>query len=323
MKAIVYHRYGSSKVLKLEEIDTPLVGDDQVLVKVRAVSVNPYDWHMMRGIPYLMRLQTGLSKPKYSGFGNDLAGRVEAAGKNVTEFKPGDEVFGGSRGALAEYACASREGLIQKPADLTFEQAAAIPVAGITALQGLRDKGQIQLGQRVLIHGASGGVGTFAVQIAKSYGAEVTGVCSTRNMEMVRSIGADHVIDYTQEDFTRGGERYDLIFDAVGNHSMSGLRRALDPKGILVMAGGGKVGRFGFGILVGMFKTLVLSWLVSQKLVSLMAKRSRVDLVVLKELVEAGKITPVVDRSYPLSETADAVQYLETGRAQGKVIINL
>ena len=321
MKAIVYHKYGSSEVLKLEEIDIPLVGDDQVLVKVRAVSINPFDWHMMRGTPYFVRLLAGLLRPKISGFGNDVAGRIEAVGKNVTEFQRGDEVFGGGRGALAEYVCASREGLVQKLGKLTFEQAAAIPVAGLTALQGLRDKGQIQPGQSVLIHGASGGVGTFAVQIAKSYGAEVTGVCSTRNVEMVLSIGADHVIDYTKEDFTKSGRRYDLIFDAVGDHTLLQLRRALEPKGILVMVGGAKLGRFGFGILFGMLETLVLSFFVSQKLIVMAAKRNGADLVVLNELVEAGKLTPVIDRSYPLSETADAVRYLETGRAQGKVVI--
>jgi NADPH:quinone reductase-like Zn-dependent oxidoreductase len=323
MRAIVYHKYGSPKVLKLAEIATPVVGDDQVLVKVHAISVNPYDWHMMRGIPYLLRLQTGLFKPKNSGFGNDLAGRVEVVGKNVTEFQRGDEVFGGGRGSLADYVCASREGLVQKPAHLTFEQAAAIPMAGITALQGLRDKGQIQAGQRVLIHGASGGVGTFAVQIAKSYGAEVTGVCSTRNVEMVRSIGADHVIDYTKVDFTQSGQRYDLILDSAGNHSLSEFRRALNPKGILVLVGGGKGDRFGIGILIEMLKVLVLSRLFSQKLVPMLAKRSRADLVVLKELFEYGKISPVIDRNYSLSQAADAIRYLETNHARGKVVITL
>ena len=321
MKAIVYHEYGSSDVLKLEEIDIPLVEDDQVLVKVHSVSINPFDWHMMRGTPYLLRLQAGLLKPKNSGFGNDVAGVVESVGKNVTEFQPGDEVFGGGRGALAEYVCAARDGIVHKLGALTFEQAASIPVAGLTALQGLRDKGQIQSGQSVLIHGASGGVGTFAVQIAKSYGAEVTGVCSTRNAEMVRSIGADHVVDYTKEDFTKSGQRYDLILDAVGDHSLRELRRALEPTGILVMVGGGKMGRFGFGILVGMLETLVLSFFVSQKLIAMVAKRNGVDLVLLNELVIDGKITPMIDRSYPLNKTVEAIQYLETGRAQGKVVI--
>ena len=237
--------------------------------------------------------------------------------------QPGDEVFGGGRGALAEYVCAPRDGVVHKLGALTFEQAAAIPVAGLTALQGLRDKGPIKPGQRVLIHGASGGVGTFAVQIAKSYGAEVTGVCSTRNVEMVRSTGADHVIDYTTEDFTKSGQRYDLIFDAVGDHTLLELRRALEPKGILVMVGGGKMGRFGFGMLVGMLETFVLSFFVSQKLFAMVANRNGADLAVLNALVESGKITPVIDRSYPLNETADAVQYLETGRAQGKVVITL
>ena len=323
MKAIVYHGYGSPKVLKLEEIDIPLVGDDQVLVKVHAVSINPFDWHMLRGTPYLVRLQAGLFKPKNSGFGNDVAGVVEAVGKNVTEFRPGDEVFGGGRGALAEYVCAARDGVVHKLGDLTFEQAASIPIAGLTALQGLRDKGQIQPGQSVLIHGASGGVGTFAVQIAKSYAAEVTGVCSTRNVDMVRSIGADEVIDYTQEDFTKSGRRYDLIFDAVGDHSLLELRRALEPKGILVLVGGGKMGRFGFGILGGMLEALVLSLFGTQKLLTMVAKRNGADLVLLNELVIAGKITPMIGRSYPLNETVEAIQYLETGRAQGKVVITI
>lgn len=323
MKAIVCRKYGSPKVLKLEEIDIPLVGEDQVLVKVHAVSLNPYDWHMMRGTPYLLRLQAGLFRPKNSGFGVDVAGRVEAVGKNVSEFQPGDEVFGGSRGSLAEYVSVSQEKLVRKPTDLTFEQAAAIPMAGVTALQGLRDKGQIAPGQKVLIDGASGGVGTFAVQIAKSYGAEVTGVCSTRNVEMVQSIGADHVIDYTQEDFTQSGKRYDLILDAAGDHTLSEYRRALNPKGILVLVGGGKSGRFGFGVLVGVLKVLVLSQLVSQKLVQMLARPNRADLVVLKELIEAGKVTPVIDRLYPLSEVVDAIRYVGTGHAQAKVVITL
>ena len=323
MKAIVYHKYGSSKVLKLQEVDIPKVGDDEVLLKVHVVAINPFDWHMMRGTPYFMRLQTGLFKPKNSRLGNDLSGRIEAVGKNVTEFQRGEEVFGGSNGALSEYVCASPNALIQKLSNLTFEQAAALPVAGLTALQGLRDKGQLQPGQKVLIHGASGGVGTFAVQIAKSFGAEVTGVCSTRNVELIRSIGADHVIDYSQEDFTRSGLRYDLIFDAVGDHTLLELRRVLEPGGRLVMVGGGKLGRLGLGFLINLLETLVLSLFVSQKLSVMVAKRKKTDLATLNELVAAGRITPVIDRSYSISETADAIKYLETGRARGKIVITL
>lgn len=323
MKAIVYHKYGSAKVLKLEEIDVPSVGDEQVLLKVRAVSINPFDLHMMRGTPYFMRLSTGLLKPKYAGFGNDLAGEIEAVGKNVTDFKPGDEIFGGGLGGLAEFALAARTGVIRKPSSMTFEQAAAIPVAAITALQGLRDTAQVQPGQRILINGASGGVGTFAVQIAKSFGSEVTGVCSTTNLAMVRSIGADHVIDYTQGDFTRNGRHYDLIFDAVGKRSPLALRRALTPQGMLVIVGGGKVGRFGFGIAWSLIKMKIESRFISQKLVFMMAKRSVADLVIVAELFEAGKLTPVIDKIYPLDETAEAIRHLEKGHAQGKIIVSV
>jgi len=323
MKAIVYHKYGSPKVLKLEEVEVPAVLDDQVLVKVRAVSINPYDWHMMRGTPYFMRLSTGFLKPKYSGFGNDFAGEIEAVGRNVTEFKPGQAVFGGGMGALAEFACTARTGVIQIPIALSYEQAAAIPVAAITALQGLRDKGRIQPGQRVLINGASGGVGTFAVQIAKALGTEVTGVCSTTNVALVRFIGADHVIDYKQEDFTRSGQHYDLIFDAVGNLSPIALRRALTPEGVLVMVGGAKIGRFGFGILRGLIEIILLSKFVSQTLVFMVAQRNAADLVSVRELIDTGKLTPVIDKIYPLNETAEAVRHLETGHAKGKIVITV
>ena len=314
MKAIVYHEYGSPDVLELKDIDKPMVNDDSVLVRVRAASVNAYDWHMVRGLPYVVRMSEGLRKPKRSVTGVDMAGHVEAVGKNVTQFRPGDEVFGERGGAFAEYVCARENNFVLKPANLTFEQAAAVPMAGYTALQGLRDKGQIQPGHRVLINGAAGGVGTFAVQIAKSFGAEVTGVCSTRNVDMVRSIGADHVVDYTREDFTRSGERYDLILDAVDNRSLSACRRALGPNGILVLVGAPE-GRW-VAPLARFLIPQLLSRFVSQKLVSLLATRSKEDLVVLKELIEAGKVTPVIDRRYPLSEVPDAIRYLETGHAQ-------
>ena len=320
MKAIVYDKYGSPDVLELKEIDKPAVGDDQVLIRVRAASVNPLDWHFMRGRPFFLRIKAGLRKPKVIRLGVDAAGTVESTGGNVRRFKPGDEVFGGCTGAFAEYACASEKALAPKPANLTFEQAAAVPIAALSALQGLRDKGRIQAGQKVLINGAAGGVGTFAVQIAKAFGAEVTGVCSTRNVDMVRSIGADHVVDYTQEDFTRNGQRYDLILDSVGNHSLSAFRHALTAKGTLVMVGGPDNGRW-IGPMTGMLKVVVLSRFVSQKLLPFLAKRSQADLVFLKELLEAGKVTPVVDRCYPLREVPEAIRYLEEGHARGKVVI--
>lgn len=323
MKAVVYRTYGSPKVLKLEEVEIPIVGDDQILVKVRAVSLNPYDWHMMRGIPYFMRLSTGYVKPKYSGFGNDFAGIVERVGKNIGDLRAGDEVFGGGQGALAEYVVTSRASVVRKPATMTFEQAAAIPIAAITALQGLRDKGLIKAGQRVLINGASGGVGTFAVQIAKALGAEVTGVCSTRNAEMVRELKADHVIDYTQEDFTRNTPGYDLILDAVGNRSLFALRRALAPNGMLVMVGGGRIGRFGLGMLVLLAQLIIVARFASQKLIFMVAKRNPVDLLTICQFIEAGKLTPVLARTYPLHESAEAVRHLESGHASGKVIVTL
>jgi NADPH:quinone reductase-like Zn-dependent oxidoreductase len=322
MKAIVYDKYGSPDVLELKEIDKPAVGDDQVLIRVRAASVNPLDWHFMRGRPFFLRIKAGLRKPKVIRLGVDAAGTVESVGGNVTRFHPGDEVFGGCTGAFAEYACASEKALAPKPANLTFEQAAAVPIAALSALQGLRDKGRIQAGQRVLINGAAGGVGTFAVQIAKAFGAVVTGVCSTRNVDMVRSIGADHVVDYTQEDFTRNGQRYDLILDSVGNHSLSAFRRALTAKGTLVMVGGPDKGRW-IGPMAGMLKVVVLSRFVSQKLLPFLAKRSHEDLVFLKDLLETGKVTPVIDRRHPLSDVPEAIRYLEEGHARGKVVITV
>jgi NADPH:quinone reductase-like Zn-dependent oxidoreductase len=322
MKALVYKKYGSPDVLELKELDTPAIGDDQVLVKVHAASVNPVDWHRMRGQPYFMRASEGLTKPKNTGLGADVAGRVEAVGRNVTQVQAGDQVFGMSIRTLAEYVSISGEGVAPKPSNATFEEAAAIPVAALTALQGLRDKGGIQPGQKVLINGAAGGVGTFAVQIAKSFGADVTGVCSTRNVELVRSIGADHVVDYTQEDFTRSGERYDLILDAVCNRSLSALRRVMKPDGTLVMAGAAK-GRSGGRPVLRLLRAVLMGRFVSQTVAPYMTKRSRDDLVLLKDLIEAGKVTPVIDRSYPLNEVAEAMRYLEKGHAQGKVVITV
>jgi NADPH:quinone reductase-like Zn-dependent oxidoreductase len=321
MKAVVYYNYGSPDVLKCEEIEKPTAGDNEVLIRVRAASVNPYDWHFMRGTPYIVRMMAGLLKPKDKRLGVDVAGQVEAVGGNVTQLKPGDEVFGACRGAFAEYACASESALVVKPANVTFEQAASVPIAAFTALQGLRDKGHLQPGQKVLINGAAGGVGTFAVQIAKWFGAEVTGVCSTRNVDMVRSIGADRVIDYTQEDFTKSGQRYDLFFDCVGNHSLLACRRVLNPKGIYILVGG-PGGRW-LGPLARMLKTLVLSWFVSQKLVLFLAKPSKEDLIVMHEIMKAGKVTPVIDKRYKLSEVPEAIRYLEEGHARGKVVITL
>ena len=325
MKAIVYHNYGSPDVLKCEEIEKPSLGDDEILIKVRAASVNPADRHLMRG-PYIVRAINGLRKPKDTRVGRDLAGQVEAVGRNVTRFQPGDEVFGTSRGAFAEYVCADEKKLALKPANVTFEQAAAVPMAAITALRGLRDKGRIQPGQKVLINGAAGGVGTFAVQIAKSFGADVTGVCSTRNVDMVRSIGADHVIDHTKEDFAQSGQRYDLILDNVGNRSLSDCRRVMVSRGILLLNGGGSLGqnegRWN-GPLARSIAALVLSPFVSQKVVMFLASINKDDLVVLKELIEAKKVTPVIDRCYTLSEVPEAIRYLEEGHARGKVVITV
>jgi NADPH:quinone reductase-like Zn-dependent oxidoreductase len=322
MKAIVYTEYGPPEVLQFTEVATPTPKDDEVLIRIRAASVNPLDWHFMRGSPYLMRIASGLRKPKETRLGVDVAGQVEAVGKNVTQFRSGDEVFGVCRGAFAEYGCAPEDKLVLKPAKVKFEQAAAVPVAAITALQGLRDKGQIQRGQKVLINGAAGGVGTFAVQLAKVFGADVTGVCSTRNVDMVRSIGAHHIMDYTQEDFTKNGQRYDLIFDTVGNHSLTDCRRALTTKGTLVLVGGPNKGRW-LGPLTGLLKAVVLSRFVSQKLRPVLAHLGKDDLIVMRELLEAGKVTPVIDRSYPLGDAPEAIRYLEAGHARGKVVITM
>jgi NADPH:quinone reductase-like Zn-dependent oxidoreductase len=318
MKAIVYHNYGSPDVLQCEEIEKPTPGDDEVLIKVRAASVNPVD-RLYRGRPYLVRIKIGLSKPKDTRLGRDVSGVVEAVGRNVTQFKPGDEVFGTCSGAFAEYACASELALVVKPDNVTFEQAASVPIAALTALQGLRDKGQIQPGQKVLINGASGGVGTFAVQIAKSFGAHVTGVCSTGNVDMVRSIGADATIDYTREDFTKGAQRYDLILDCISNHSLADCRRVLKPNGKFVIVGGKKVRTLLTRALTG----LVLSRFSSQNFVLFIARLRKDDLTILGDLMQTGKVTPVIDRTYPLSEAPEALRYLEAGHARGKVVITL
>ena len=320
MKAIIYDNAGPPGALKLAEIEKPTAGDDEVLINVRAASVNPLDVGLLRH-PFLRRIVSALSKLKNNRPGRDVAGHVEAVGRNVTHFKPGDAVFGWCGGAFAEYARTSQSKLVMKPDNASFEQAAAVPVAALTALQGLRDKGKIQPGQKVLINGAAGGVGTFAVQIAKSFGAEVTGVCSTRNVEMVRSIGADHVIDYTREDFTKSGQYYDLIFDLVANHSFSARRRVLDPKGIYIGAGIIGLGGSMVRLLSHQITELVLSRFVSQKFVTLMAKLSKEDLTILRELMEAGKVTPVIDRTYSLSEVPQAIRHLEEGHARGKIVI--
>ncbi|HEX2791755.1 MAG TPA: NAD(P)-dependent alcohol dehydrogenase [Steroidobacteraceae bacterium] len=323
MKAITYRCYGSPDVLKLEDIEKPTPADNQVLVRVHAAALNPLDWHFMRGTPYLVRLDTGMGTPKDPRIGVDFAGTIEAVGKNVTRFKPGDEVFGARDGAFAEYVAVREDrALALKPSKVTFEQAAAVPVAALTALQALRDKGGIQSGQKVLINGASGGVGTFAVQIAKSFGAEVTGVCSTRNVDMVRSIGADHVIDYTQEDFTKGGQHYDLILDTVGNHTLLEYRRVLNPKGILVIVGGPTNGQW-IGPMIVPIEALILSRFVSQKFAPFLAETEPADLNIVRDLMQAGKVTPVIDRHYSLSEVPQAMRYLEQGHARGKIVIDV
>lgn len=323
MKAVRYYCYGSADVLHYGDIEKPLPGDNQVLVKVHAAAVNPLDWHFMRGTPYFMRLMSGLGKPTDTGLGADFAGTVEAVGSKVTTFKPGDKVFGGGgSGAYAEYNLVREEGAqVLQPAGISFEQGASVGVAGLTALQALRDKGQLAPGQKVLINGASGGVGTFAVQIAKAMGAEVTGVCSTRNVEMVRSIGADHVIDYKTSDYTMGDERYDLIIDMISNHSLRKNRRVLTPNGRLVMVGGA-TGDW-FAALAGPLKALFYSKFVDQQFITLLARLNSEDLVVIGDMIEKGTVTPIIDRRYPLSEIAAAIEYSETGRARGKIIVEV
>jgi NADPH:quinone reductase-like Zn-dependent oxidoreductase len=323
MKAIVYRCYGPPDVLKYEAVEKPTPADNEVLVKVHAASVNPLDWHYMRGTPYIMRMDAGLGRPKDPRMGVDFSGTVEAVGKDVKRFKPGDEVFGGRDGAFAEYVTVRENRAIAlKPANVTFEQAASVPIAAVTALQALRDKGQIHAGQKVLINGASGGVGTFAVQIAKSFGADVTGICSTKNVDMVRSIGADHVIDYTREDFTQGTQRYDLILDTVGNHPLLEYRRVLTPKGIFVIVGGPNNGNW-IGPMINPLKAVIFSPFVSQQFLPFLAELNKEDLATLGNLMQAGKVTPVIDRRYPLSEVPAAIRYLEAGHARGKVVISV
>ena len=322
MKAIVYHNYGSPDVLKCEEIEKPTPGGDEVLIKVRAASVNPVDWHFMRGTPYFIRVMTGLRGPKFTGLGVDAAGYVAAVGRDVTQFKAGDEVFGACRGAFAEYACAPESRLALKPENVAFEQAASAPVAALTALQAIRDKGRVRPGQKVLINGAAGGVGTFAVQIARSFGADVIGVCSTRNVEMVRSIGADRVIDYVREDYTKSGQHYDLILDCIGNHSHSANRRVLNRGGKYVMVGGPS-GQWMIGLLARVLAGIVSSRFTSRKLVAVLAIPRKEDLALAAELMQAGRVMPVIDRRYGLCEAPEAVRYLEGGHARGKVVITL
>ncbi len=321
MKAIVYAQYGSPDFLQLREVARPAPKEDEVLIRVHAASVNAADWHYLRGAPFLFRLETGFPKPKNTFLGADVAGRVEAVGRNVTQFQPGDEVFGdlseSGRGTFAEYVCASENGLALKPANISFEEAAAVPMAAVVALQGLR-AGKIQRGQKVLVNGASGGVGTFAVQIAKAFGAEVTAVCSTMKLDLVRSIGADHVIDYTQEDFTRNRQQYDLILAVNGYRSISDYKRALSPTGTYVMSGGDTA-----QMMEAMFLGPWMSRKGSRKMGNLAAKPNQKDLIFVKELLETGKLVPFIDRCYPLSEVADALRYLEEGHAQGKIVITV
>ncbi len=323
MRAIVRDKFGSPDVLELKDIDRPVVTDDDVLVRVRATSVNAGDWYTLTGRPFLGRMAFGLMKPKLAVLGTDFAGTVESAGRNVKQFQPGDEVFGGTSEAYAEYVSVPADGaVVPKPANITFEQAGAVAVAALTALQGLRDKGHIQAGQKVLINGASGGVGTFAVQIAKSFGAEVTAVCSTRNVEIARSLGADHVIDYTHDDFTRSDQRYDLMLDIAGSRSWSECKRVLNPHATLVVVGAPKGNRL-LGPVGHLAKVGLASMRSTQKVVFFVAKLNKADLVVLKELLEAGKVTPSIDRRYELSDVADALRYLEEGHARGKIVITV
>jgi len=323
MKAIVQEEYGSSEVLRVGEVDRPKVGDGEVLIRVHAAGVDPGVWHLMAGLPYFLRLMGyGLRAPKTRVPGNDFSGRVETVGKEVTQFQPGDEVFGLCKGCFAEYACAREDKIVPKPSNLTFEQAAAVPTSALTALQALRDKGEVAAGQRVLIIGASGGVGTFAVQLAKVFGAEVTGVCSTPKLDLVRSIGADHVVDYTREDIAQTGERYDVILDTAGNRSLANLRGALTPRGTLVIVGGEEGGKW----LAGTDRQLraaVLSPFVSQRLRSFVAAARLEDLEFLKGLLESGKLTPVIDRTYSLSEAPEAIRYLMGGHARGKLVLTV
>jgi NADPH:quinone reductase-like Zn-dependent oxidoreductase len=319
MKAIVYDEYGPPEVLRYADVDPPMIGDDEVLIRVRAASLNPLDWHFMRGTPYALRVRAGLKQPKKTRLGVDVAGRVEAIGRHVRRFTPGDEVFGACEGAFAELANARESGLSRKPAGVTFEQAAAVPIAGLTALQGLRDKGQLQRGQSVLINGAAGGVGTMAMQIARAFGARVTGVCSARNVDLVRSLGAEQVINYTKADFTRIGEHYDIVFDTIGNHSLIACREVLQPEGTCVIVGG-RSGRW-VAPLGRVVQAEILSRLVRQKFVAFLAQARTEDLATLGDMMARGELTPVIDRRYQLPEVSTAIAYLEQGHARGKVVV--
>ncbi|GIG61952.1 NADPH:quinone reductase [Longispora fulva] len=322
MKAIVHHQYGPPDLLGFSEIEVPAVADDEVLVRVRAASVNPYDWHHVTGTPYIARLGGGWRAPRQLVPGVDLAGRVEAVGRDVTRFRPGDEVFGMRAGAFAEYVSVPEGRLAPKPANLTFEEAAAVPMAALTALQGLRDRGGVRPGQRVLVNGASGGVGTFAVQLARHFGAEVTGVCGTRNVEAARALGAHHVIDYTGADFTAGGRTYDLILDVAGNRSIADRRRALTPTGTLVVVGGPQSNRW-FGPAGALLRVLVASRFGGQRMVGMLARCETADLLLLRDLLEAGTVVPAVERTYPLREVPQALRQVGEGHARGKTVITV
>lgn len=329
MKAAIHTRYGTPDVVEIAELEKPVPKDDEVLIKVHAASVNPYDCHFVRGLPYPLRAVAGLRKPKDTRLGVDVAGHIEAVGRNVTQFKPGDEVFGAGRGAFAEYVCAAESKVAFKSENLTFEQAAAVPIAGLTALQGLRrggfgDESKTQSGKKVLINGAGGGVGTFAVQIAKAFGTQVTAVCGTGKVETVRSLGVNHVFDYTREDFTKSGQRYDVIFDCIANHSLSAFRSVLNPKGSYIMVGAGDGGgRWMTGMIARLVGAIALSWLGSKKSILVGAKISREDLATLGELMKTGKVTPVIDTRYSLRELREAIRYVGTGHARGKVVITV
>lgn len=325
MKAVVRRCYGPPEVLRIEDVEKPVPADDQVLVKVRAASVNPADWHFVRAKPYVIRIGSGIGKPKNSRVGIDFAGVVEAVGKDVTRFKPGDEVFGGKFGALAEYVTVTEQGsMVVKPANLTFEQAGAVHVAALTALQALRDRGQVKPGQKVLINGASGGVGTFAVQIAKWLGAEVHGVCSSRNAEMVRSLGADRIFDYKREDFTESGQLYDVVLDNVGNRALLDVRRVLKPQGKYILIGGGGPDEGPWvGVFVGAIKAWVVSLFVDQEMGMFISDSSTADLEILSGLMQSGKVTPIIDRTYPMTEVVEAMRYLEEGHARAKVVVTI
>ena len=323
MKAIAQDRYGSADVLEFRDIEEPVVGENDVLVRVHAAGCGPDVWHLMTGMPYLARPMIGLRRPKLAVRGWDVAGTVEAVGANVIDFQPGDEVIGTADGSFAELVVTRSEKLVPKPANLSFEQAAAVPVSGTTALRAVRDEGKVQPGQNVLVIGAAGGVGSLAVQIAKAFGAVVTGVCSASKMDLVRSLGADEVIDYTREDFANGVRHWDVIIDTAGRRPLSRLRRALAPKGTLVIVGGDGGGRWTGGFFRGILRAPLVSLFVGQRLRGLSSKVKQEDLVALKELVEAGKVTPIIDQAYPLSDTAEAIRHLEEGHARGKVVIRV